>query len=209
MAAAYAVRHPELEIEGLPAWARYGGKRWAVEASAGEAAAGLPSAASRALTRQMLQTMLAGRFQLKLHTEMRPASIYELRLAGTGLKTAAPAAAEGTARPGLNPGCNAAMGDSGGRIIANGASLADIAGCLTTFLQREVVDKTGLGGYYNFDIHWKADAFSGGSASDDLGPSGIAMLITQINDQLGLKLVNAKGTEEHWVVDHVALPLPN
>jgi uncharacterized protein (TIGR03435 family) len=152
----------------------------------------------------MLQSMLADRFSLKVHVEERPADIYELRLDGV-LKGMTPTT-EGVAKPGLNPGLSTAIGDSAGRMIGNGTTLQGIADGLAIFLGRPVVDKTGVSGYYKFDIHWIAERASGAPTAPGLGAEGIALLMTELRDQLGLRLVSAKGTQQVWVVDQVEKP---
>ena len=113
------------------------------------------------------------------------------------------AAPEGVAKPGLNPGLNAAMGDNDGRMIGNGTTMEGIAAGLTVFLGRPVIDKTGVSGYYDFDIRWVNDS---PSPSTGLGQVGLSLLITNLRDQLGLRLASEKGPQKFWVVDHVEKP---
>lgn len=203
IAFAYNIRHPDMQILGLPPWART--SFFSVEATPGDVLKDLPGEQQRAEVLLMLQTMLADRFSLKLHVEERPADIYELRLAGV-LKGMTQTAEEGVAKPGLNPGLNAAMGDSGGRMIGNGTTLQGVADGLTIFVGRPVVDKTGVSGYYNFDIHWTAERATGAPAAPGFGLEGITLLMTEMRDQLGLRLVSAKGTQQVWVVDRAEKP---
>jgi uncharacterized protein (TIGR03435 family) len=197
IAYAYSVRHPDMQIVGLPPWAQT--SLFSVEATPGEALKDISPERQRGQMLLMLQTMLSDRFSLKIHVEERPADIYELRLAG-GLKGMTQTT-EGVAKPGLNPGLNAAIGDSSGQMIGNGATLQGVADGLMTFVGRPVVDKTGVSGYYNFDIHWTTERAPGAPTVPGLGAEGITLLMTELRDQLGLRLVSAKGTQQIWVVD--------
>jgi uncharacterized protein (TIGR03435 family) len=67
---------------------------------------------------------------------------------------------------------------------------------------RTVVDKTGLTGNYDIDLKWTPDDQQG---TPDAGPS----LFTALEEQLGLKLVPAKGPVDKLVVDHVEKPSEN
>jgi len=59
---------------------------------------------------------------------------------------------------------------------------------------RTVIDKTGLTGTYDFSLDWAPL-----NAADAAGPS----LFTAIEEQLGLKLVAAKGPVQVVVIDHI------
>ena len=197
IASAYSVRHPDMQIVGLPPWGLT--SLFSVEATPGEALKDISPELQHAQVLLMLQMMLADRFSLKIHVEERPADVYELRLAGV-LKGMTQTT-EGVAKPGLNPGLNAAIGDSSGRMIGNGTTLQGVADGLVTFVGRPVVDKTGVSGYYNFDIRWTAERAPGAPTATGLGVEGITLLMAEMRDQLGLRLVSAKGTQPIWVVD--------
>jgi uncharacterized protein (TIGR03435 family) len=79
---------------------------------------------------------------------------------------------------------------------------------LSNIVGRQVIDKTGLTGNYDFKLTWTPDEMSAtpdSSASGDSGPS----IFAAIEDQLGLKLVSAKGPVEVIVVDHIEKPSAN
>ena len=204
IASAYGISRPDVRVVGLPTWAE--ASLFSVEAVPGDDFRKIPQEQQRARVQLMLQAMLAARFQLKVHVEDRQVDVYELYLAPGGLKQMT-TSEEGVARPGLNAGLNAAMGDSGGRLIGNGASMQRIGEGLGIFLKRLVVDRTGMSGYYNFDIRWAALETPGGAPpSSGLGPDGISMLISELREQLGLRVVSAKGSERFWVVDRAEKP---
>jgi uncharacterized protein (TIGR03435 family) len=73
---------------------------------------------------------------------------------------------------------------------------------LSDVLSRNVVDKTRLSGNYDIDLKWTPDDQQG---TPDAGPT----LFTALEEQLGLKLVPAKGPVDTFVVDHVERPTEN
>ncbi len=79
-----------------------------------------------------------------------------------------------------------------------------------TWAGRTVVNRTGLKGQYDFTLKWAnqqtANAPSAGStAAESDAPS----IFTALEEQLGLKLVPAKGMVEVVVIDHVEMPSEN
>jgi uncharacterized protein (TIGR03435 family) len=72
----------------------------------------------------------------------------------------------------------------------------------TNLVGRIVVDKTGLSGNYDIELKWTPDDQQG---TPDAGPT----LFTALEEQLGLKLVPAKGPVDTFVVDHVEKPSEN
>jgi uncharacterized protein (TIGR03435 family) len=180
----------------------------------------------------MLQDLLADRFRLKAHRETRDLPVYALTFArsdhrlGEGLKAstvdcAAMARAGGGARgrggpplgfgPGERPTCGMRLAP--GRIIAGGATVAQLTQMLSQLAQRIVVDKTGLGGAYDIDLTFTPDRMPQGApppgvpmpSIDPNGPS----LFTALQEQLGLKLDSQRAPIEVIVIDHVERPTPD
>ena len=82
---------------------------------------------------------------------------------------------------------------------------------------RQVFDKTGLTGKYDFSLQWTpemkaadsdADGGSGGSGSGGAEGSGPS-LFTAVQEQLGLKLELAKEPVQCLIVDHAERPAEN
>ena len=88
----------------------------------------------------------------------------------------------------------------GGRKV----SMAGIVEGLSGALERPVVDKTGLIGTYDFDLHWTPDGYRPVASSEsearrsvepaEPGPS----IVTAVQEQLGLNLVAGKGPARCW-----------
>lgn len=174
----------------------------------------------------MLQALLEERFALKLHRETREGSVYDLTIAKGGPKLKA--TPEGGCVPfDLNqnrmpgppaPGeprvryCGSMQTMSnGGKNIMNGwgATLSNLAGMLSPGVGRDIIDKTGLTGLFDYRLEFSRDEVRAetnpGEASTPEGSS----LFTAIEEQLGLKLVSAKGPVEYVVIDHVERPTDN
>ena len=74
---------------------------------------------------------------------------------------------------------------------------------LEYFMDRPVVDETGLAGKFDFTLKWSPDTMKQGEANEYPG------LTTAVREQLGLKLESAKGPVEVLVVDAVSRPSDN
>lgn len=160
----------------------------------------------------MLVPVLEDRFQLKAHKETRTLPVYELVVDKGGPKLPVSTAAE--AKPGDAPGASGKATRAGmitmgpGLFSAAGASLTVLVNQLAFTLQRTVIDKTGLTGKYDIDLHWSptvgmnaASASGANELPDDMAAA--------VHEQLGLKLVPSKGPVETLVVDHIQKPSEN
>lgn len=205
VAFAYDVADPSIRLMGLPDWAK--SQAFSVSAKAGQDFPALSAAENREQVRRMLRAMLEDRFHLKLHTENRQDRVYNLEVGRSGFRFKEVDAPVPPEREGP---VNAAVGDNGGRIIGKKATLAGMARMLVIFLKKPVTDKTGLTGYYDFDVKWDAPAAPDGQPSaDGYGATGAALLISILRDRFGLRLTSATGPVQYWVVDHVEPPTEN
>ncbi len=181
----------------------------------------MPATTTRAQFREMLRTLLAERFGLKVHPEKKEMPGYELTVAKNGpkFKEAAPPLPEepddaprrgpGPPKrdergfPVLPPGRNS-MAIMQGRAAAQWPNMTteELARNLSYQAQRPVTDATGLKGKYDFAFYWITPRMVAptpeGDASDPAGPS----LFAALQDQLGLKLESKKVTLDVTVVDH-------
>lgn len=143
----------------------------------------------------MLQALLKDRFQMALHTAQKEMPHYDLVIGKNGSKlkesTVAQAEAYGTAR--LDG------------IRSNRMQMNKLAMLLSRMARMPVIDKTGLSGFYQFDLRY-ADEVSKTPAENPAGPS----IFTAVQEQLGLKLESKRGPVEVLVVDHAEkVPLEN
>lgn len=144
---------------------------------------------------QMLQSLLADRFQLKVRLDHRDMPVYALvqTKSGAKLTLAAPAA--------KNHGINV----DNGHMTASALSMDGLADDLTYESEvgdRVVLNRTGLTGEYDFKLNWTED--SGTGVPPD---SEFPGLFTALQDQLGLKLESQKGAVPVVIVDAATKPL--
>ena len=138
----------------------------------------------------MLRTLLADRFQLKAHVDMKEGPGYALVLSNKGAKfgetkdheaygVVSGGISEDQERPNWMRGTN--------------ASMAMLATRLEQRLRRLVLDQTGLKGEFDFKIFF-ADEGS---------------LFSELQEQLGLKLVPTKVPLDYIVIDRAEKPSDN
>lgn len=171
--------------------------------------------------RQMLQSLLAERFQLKSHREQKQVPDYELVVAKGGPKLQ-PGAVDPNGpkdRDGKPVAGNFMRMTGPGKVQAQNFGMQQLANFLSQPMAgtgRLVVDKTGLTDKYNFSLEWAPDfslmqhptgpmAAPPPPASDVTGPT----IFTALQEQLGLKLQPGTGTIDVVVVDHVERPSEN
>jgi uncharacterized protein (TIGR03435 family) len=153
----------------------------------------------------MEQSLLADRFKLKAHFENREMPVYQLVPAkgGPTLKETTDSI-KGNGQ--LRIGASAIRGNAVPmhELISVLEGVPDIGG-------RVVIDKTGLTGAYDFSLKWApmqaAAVPSSGTAStpNAEGPS----FFKAVEEQLGLKLVPAKGQGQVLVIDRIEQPTEN
>jgi len=160
--------------------------------------------------KQMLQKLLADRFQLRFHQEKKEMAAYVLGVSKTGSKlTVDNEPDNGT--PSLSlPGFSARKF---GEVTAHNARLGDFAQFMQSIvLDRPVVDQTGLTERYNFTLNWTPDETQFAILAR-LAPQPEAgdapSLFTAIREQLGLTLEPKHVPVPVFVIDHAEQPTPN
>ena len=205
-------------IKGSPPWLR--SDRYTIDAKA-------EGPESMAMMRgPMMQTLLQERFKLKIHREDREVAIYEMTLDKGGPKLRA--ASHGSCIPaerweppslpsrkhpmpsGSPVGCGVPSASANG-LDFNGTTIANVCRLLSGWADRDVVDKTGIEGMFDFhfDLPLREDeGVSGQSArADDSAAMFTAAM--QALGKLGLKLAPGKGLGQFLVIDHVERPSGN
>jgi uncharacterized protein (TIGR03435 family) len=146
---------------------------------------------------EMLQKLLADRFGLKVHRDKRELSVYAMRLAkgGPKLKPAAD----------LNSDPDQEANSHGTELTQTytNSSMSDFILGMQFFLDRPLVDQTGLTGRYDFTFRYNADE---AHTTDPNAPPGI---FTAVQEQLGLKFEPVKAPADVFVIDHVERPSAN
>lgn len=144
----------------------------------------------------MLQNLLADRFGLRFHHDKRGLSVYAVTIAKGGPKIKAAGPEEKATGDDMRNGQDQ-------KVSVTSASLQDFAERMQLFVDRPVVDQTGLTGKYDFSLHYTVDE---SRTADPNAPPG---LFTAIQEQLGLKLVPVKAPADVFVVDRVEQPSAN
>jgi uncharacterized protein (TIGR03435 family) len=193
-----------------------------MDQSVADALSKLTPAELKLARQQMLQSLLAERFNLKIHRETKDAPVYFLTVGKNGPKL--PDAKTDDTRGFLNADGSAARyriqtgiaPESGGveKTYAYSTSMKNLGDWLTTRLSRPVLDKTGLTGAYDFNLDWVPDSAASAPTPDAQSAvtlPGIpgASLFTALQQQLGLKLEPGKAPIEIVVIDHVERPSGN
>jgi uncharacterized protein (TIGR03435 family) len=185
----------------------------------------------------MLRTLLEERFKVVTHREAREAPVYDLTLSKGGLKlqplkegrclaydTDHPLAMRAPVKPTDPEYCGTMMitsapGGQTRQVHFYGVTMAELAGrLLHVFVDRPVLDKTGLAGRYDLSLEFTVgDTHSGmvmlnGEPATDLpeaADSQGASIFAALQAQAGLRLVPDRGPVEVLVVDHAERPSEN
>jgi bla regulator protein BlaR1 len=164
---------------------------------------------------RMLRALLAERFNLKLHQETKDLPVYELVIAQNGpkLQEAKPGETYPNGIQGPSGRATAGLIKMGpGAITGQGVPIGSLVRQLTQQLGRNVLDKTGLKGIYDFTLKWSPDASQSptGSQQGARSPESTeSPIFTSIQDQLGLRLVPQQAPVEILVIDHAEQPAQN
>jgi uncharacterized protein (TIGR03435 family) len=184
-----------------------------------------------AQTNLMVQSLLEDRFKLVLHHETRQLPIYALVLAKPGkigpqliqhsgeAKCTDAAAGKGLPQPAAGEAMpaycggffmNPRPGDL--RETGNRITMDMLGQFLRQSLDRTIVDRTRLGGVYDFTLEFAPEIGPGSQPAGATGasdPSAPPSIFTALQEQLGLKLESQKGPVDVLVIDHVELPSEN
>jgi uncharacterized protein (TIGR03435 family) len=162
----------------------------------------------------MLQSALENEIGLKFHRETRELPIYSLTVLKPGVlgpnftKDEAGDCALATGPEVPPPGATAPLSACGGvsvgpgRISGRRSVMWSFTDRLSVALERPVIDKTGITGYYDITLTWTPDPTPGQKLPKGIDPLG-PTLFTAIQQQLGLKLESGKQPIEIIVVDSV------
>lgn len=154
-----------------------------------------PKAAPSDEQRQMLQTLLKDRFQLKYHIETKEGPVYLLVRGNKDLKL--DAAKNRDSYPWVGGiGGGAISGDG---LAGTNASMQELARRLSPYLQHPVLEQTGIEGSFDFKYEYH---------SADTQPDMVASILSSVQG-LGLELKPGKGPVEALVVDQAQKPAEN
>ncbi len=152
--------------------------------------------------RELVQSVLIERFNLKAHHVKHEIAGWELLIANNGPKNMKASPDDEEARP---------FPIDFNHIRWQAAPISMLIDLVEDLEDAPVVDKTGLAGKYDFKLAFARDPGTrmppGMSLpiSNDSEPS----IFTALQEQLGLKLLPAKLPLDEIVIDHIEKPSPN
>jgi uncharacterized protein (TIGR03435 family) len=178
----------------------------------------------------MIRGLLADRFKLIAHEEMRDQPVYVLRVDRSDGKlgpnihpsTVDCAAMRGANRggppgppaPGQAPACGAMMAP--GRMLSGGTPIEMLTNGLARLVNRVVIDRTGLTGNYETTLEFTPDQSqlpSGGLGNLPPGvpapPVDGPSLFTALKEQLGLRLDSEHAPVRVLIIDSIEQPTPD
>ena len=191
----------------------------------------LPAGASQDQVRLMLQNLLLDRFRMTVHREKRDFPVYAMTIGKGGLKlseTAPDAAADGpkssldVKATGSAAGVFADLGNGAyftfadNRLIGHKLPMWRVADLLSNFMDKPVIDMTGLGSTTNYDLSLaitaddyrtmqiRAALKSGISLPPEaaqMADSGTDSLFAAL-DAAGIRLESRKAPQDVIVIDH-------
>ena len=148
--------------------------------------------------RQMLQTLLTERFQMKLRKDPKEFSVYAL-VPGKGTAKVKDVSSEEGA-PSIGPS------GTPGSVTFHKQPISRFTFMLTRRLDRPTLDQTGLPGLYDFTIDLSGLGFGGRPPEDPSAPS----VFTTVQRDLNLKLEAKKEMIEMLVVESAnKIPIEN
>jgi uncharacterized protein (TIGR03435 family) len=189
-------RVPMRQISGGPEW--FNGDRYDIEARA-------DGTYSVEQLHVMFQNLLADRFNLTFHKEVKEGNVYALSVDAGGSKLKPNSTPEDYKIPIIPSGIGAVTGTRVGMPY-----FCWFLGQQVQRDERPVVDQTRLAGYYDFKLSFLPELPP--EVPKDTLPAEIferPSLFDALKDQLGLKLVAQRGPVEHYEIDHVDRPSAN
>jgi uncharacterized protein (TIGR03435 family) len=190
----------------------------------------MPDGAPQAAMQVAIRNLLKDRFMLITHQETRELPVYNLVVArgdgrlGPALKQSSPECqvtvtqylqavrdgARAQAPPAHVARCISSQPGIGS-FTMTGTSIGALATLLPQFVDRPVIDRTGLTSIYDLTLAWTPDA--GGPSLLGLPPSppppvnpDAPNIFTAVQEQLGLKLESGRGPVDVVVIDRLEKP---
>jgi uncharacterized protein (TIGR03435 family) len=223
IAFAYGLSNTAGRLTGGPAWIGSSDASYDIEATIpkGAVPAGMPYSAARQKLLPMVQNLLRDRFDLQIHREVIEMPVYSVTLAKSGslLQRASieerdcpgpetPASASGS--------CHKLAGGRGRGIRGFAVTLTDFLQYLEPWIDRPLVDDTGLGGLFNIQSSaWRDvrpddanDPNANVTAANNPNTADLPLL-PEVFAKLGLKIKAQKGPATVIVIDGVRKPSEN
>jgi uncharacterized protein (TIGR03435 family) len=154
---------------------------------------------TRPETFAMMRALLAERFKLRFHLEMRAVPGFVLMPAGERLGPGMIPSTVNCEENARGPRCSEG-GITTTTITAFGIPLPNVIRLIAGHLSAPIVDETGATGTFDVSLRW---------SNDIAGTDEVPVISTAIREQLGLKLDRRQIPVEVLAVDHIDRPTPD
>jgi len=184
--------HPR-QLVNAPDWTAT--ERWDVK--------GIPDVPGKPGLKQMqvlVCKVLRERFGLVGHTERRDMAVYALTQAKDG-----PKMEKSSGDPNGLPSDHEQENDGQMTLRVTNISMGEMALLMRFYLDRPVVDQTGLKGRFDFQLRWTTDEALAAGMNNTVAPG----IFTAMQEQLGLKLEPLKTKIDVMVIDKLQRPGAN
>jgi uncharacterized protein (TIGR03435 family) len=199
---AYGI-YEDYRIEGLPKWVK--SETFDIDAKVSDGNVVAFGKLSLAQRRLMVQAILLERFKLVVHPATKQLPLLNLVIAKGG-----PRMKQSPLDSALKDVMGRVKRSQSGVLSVEQFNMDGLASMLTWDVGRFVVNKTGLRGYYDFELHWTPAMDNAENDGRDAGVAGPdASLYTALQEQLGLRLEASHGPVDVIVVDNVDRPTAN
>lgn len=179
-----------LQVSGIPK--SFSGERYDIDATCDQPM-------TKEQIPQLLRILLAERFRLSVHHELREQPVYAL-IPDRGAPRLRESSSQQDGKPVLR--------QSGGHsFVFTNAAMSHLVGVLSQVTGRKVVDKSGLDGRYDFTLSY--DPSPGGASVSAAADSLPESVFTAVREQLGLRLASQKSQVDFIVVDRLDRLIPN
>ena len=213
---AYAIdehlQRRRIQIEGGPRWLK--SETYSITAKAEDGKAPVSM-----MLGPMMRALMEERMALKTHSETREGPVYDLVVAKGGLK--AKASAPGACVPGdpnrppqdwhpnsatyKNCGIRSLRAKGGMVLEATGVTMSELAQFLP--LDREAVNRTGIEGRFDFILRYSNEDAPAPAAESAIERS--PGIVTALVEQIGIRVIPARGPLRFVIIDSVQKPTEN
>jgi uncharacterized protein (TIGR03435 family) len=196
-------------VVGAPEWMRT--ERWDIEAKVAPGDLAAFHALTLAQQKAMLEPVLMDRCKMLAKVVKKEVPVYALVVAKGGIKMhevppgEVPVVRDAKGNVLQDWDLEQKHGEARGRVVPMGALMYVLSGAS---LDRQVVDRTGLKGEYNFDLQWTPDEEIDAAQHADagLGDGAGLSIFTAVEEQLGLRLEPSRALVDAIEIEHIERP---
>jgi bla regulator protein BlaR1 len=218
---AYNLPYNSLEWITGPKW--IDSEKFDIEAKAAPGAipAGLSQKQRNDKTMLMLQAVLADRFKMTTHVDIKQGPVYSMVVSKNGLKLPKAKIEEKDCPEVSTPteNCHDFRGGQGQGVHGKTIDMSDLASFLQNWTDHPVIDNTGFKGLFDIDTEgWVSmrprpippgERNENQAAEDRAFADPARPTLQQVLDKVGLKLESTKGPVQVLVIDRIERPSEN